>query len=484
MKTLMTGFLFFIFGGICSSIFPSEDQCFICHESLGSKEAELFKTDIHYIRGISCSGCHGGNSSSEDMDVAMNKSNGFKGVMKGDDISLACAKCHADKGVMKKYGSNLPTDQYESLQKSVHGKLSTNGREKIVQCITCHKAHGIVSVKNSLSPVYPLNVPNTCSQCHSNAVYMRSYNPSLPIDQYEKYLTSFHGVLNRKGDSKTAECASCHGSHEILPVKDVNSKVYPTNLPSTCSHCHSDTDYMKTYKIPTDQFEKFSASVHGIALLQKHDIGAPACNSCHGNHAATPPGVESISKVCGTCHALNEELFSSSPHKKAFDQQNLPECETCHGNHEIIIASDKLLGVTREAVCSKCHTNDKNQKGFLTARYMRLLIDSLTSQEIYAKNLVDKAEQKGMEITEAKFKLRDVHQAKLEARTMVHSFNQQKYKEVVEKGFAVTSFVSTEAQTAIDEFYFRRYGLAVSVLLISILAISLFLYIRRIESKK
>jgi len=297
-------------------------------------------------------------------------------------------------------------------------------------------------------------------------------------------MTSFHGILNRKGDSKTAECASCHGSHGILGVKDVNSKVYPINLPSTCSHCHSNAEYMKAYKIPTDQFEKFSKSVHGVALLQKHDVGAPACNSCHGNHAATPPGVESISKVCGTCHALNEELFSTSPHKKAFDEQNLPECETCHGNHDIITASDKLLGVTSGAVCSKCHTNEKNQKGFNSAKYMRVLIDSLTSQEVHAKNLVDHAEQKGMEIAEAKFKLREIHQAKLEARTMVHSFNVEKYKEVVDKGFSVSTFVSTEAQSAVDEFYFRRYGLVVSILFISLLALSLFLYIRRIEAKK
>jgi predicted CXXCH cytochrome family protein len=484
MKTFLSLFLLIIFFGIYSSTSAAEDQCFVCHESIGGAEVELYKKDIHFKKGISCGGCHGGNSKSEDMDIAMSKSSGFKGAMKGDDISLACAKCHADNETMKKYASKLPTDQFELLQKSVHGKLSTTGKERIVQCITCHKAHGIVSVNNPASPVYPLNVPKTCSQCHSNAVYMRSYNPSLPIDQYEKYITSFHGILNRKGDSNTAECASCHGSHEILSVKDVNSKVYPINLPSTCSHCHSDAEYMKAYKIPTDQFEKFSASVHGIALLQKHDVGAPACNSCHGNHAATPPGVESISKVCGTCHALNAELFSSSPHKKAFDQQNLPECETCHGNHEIIIASDKLLGVTPEAVCSKCHTSEKNQKGFNSAKFMRILIDSLTSQEIHAKNLVDQAEQKGMEIAEAKFKLRDIHQAKLEARTMVHSFNEAKYKEVVGKGFSVTSFVSTEAQAAIDEFYFRRYGLLVSVLLISLLALALFLFIKRIEAKK
>lgn len=483
MKTLLSLLLLILFFGIYSHVSAAEDQCFICHESIGGSEVELYKSDIHFKKGISCSECHGGNSKSEDMEIAMSKSNGFKGGIKGDDISLACVKCHADNETMKKYGSKLPTDQFALLQKSVHGKLSTNGKERILQCITCHNAHGIVPVNNPASPVYPLNVPKTCSRCHSNSVYMRAYNPSLPIDQYEKYVSSFHGILNHKGDSKTAECASCHGSHEILSAKDVNSKVYPINLPSTCSHCHSDTEYMKSYKIPTDQFKKFSQSVHGVALLQKHDVGAPACNSCHGNHAATPPGVESVSKVCGTCHALNAELFSASPHKKAFDQQNLPECETCHGNHEIIIASDKLLGVTPEAVCSKCHTNEKNQKGYNSAKFMRVLIDSLTSQEILAKNLVDQAEQKGMEIAEAKFKLRDIHQAKLETRTMVHSFNEGKYKEVVDKGFATSSFVSADAQAAVDEFYFRRFGLAVSVLIISLLALALFLYIKQIEAK-
>jgi hypothetical protein len=67
---------------------------------------------------------------------------------------------------------------------------------------------------------------------------------------------------------------------------------------------------------------------------------------------------------------------------------------------------------------------------------------------------------------------------------MVHSFNEAKYKEVVDKGMAAASFVNSEAQSAVDEFYFRRYGLLVSVLLISLLALVLYFYIRRLEAKK
>ncbi len=462
----------------------SEDQCLTCHAGLGDKESQGYAHDIHKAKGISCAGCHGGNAQADDMDKGMDKAAGFMGVPHGDDISKACASCHSSPEKMKSFGSNLPTNQWEMLQTSVHAKLSTNGNEHIAQCITCHGVHGIVSVKDPRSPVYPLNVVKTCAQCHSNASFMRDYNPAMPVDQVEKYRTSVHGTLNAKGDPKTAECASCHGSHDIRAAKDAKSRVYGVNIPATCSGCHSDAERMKEYKIPTDQFAKFSRSVHGAALLQKHDLGAPACNDCHGNHGAAPPGVESVSKVCGTCHALNADLFSASPHKKAFDDRKLPECETCHGNHEIVAATDKLLGVSNDAVCSKCHRPDENPKGYAVAKTMKSLIDSLETASDTAASIVNDAEQKGMEVSEARFKLRDAHQARLQSRTAVHSFDEQKFRDVVSGGIAVAAVVAKEGKTAVDEYYFRRWGLGIATLIISLVLVSLYFTIRRIERRQ
>ena len=470
---------------VSANALRAQDKCLSCHEAtVGGQPVEMFKHDIHHAKGISCAGCHGGDSKTEEMDQAMNAKAGYIGVPKGDEISKACANCHANAAKMKSFGSNLPTNQFQNLQESVHGKLATNGKERIVQCTTCHNAHGIVAVRNASSPVFPLNIVKTCTKCHADAAFMRMYNPSLPVDQLDKYRTSVHGIRNAKGDAKVAQCASCHGSHDIRNAKDTKSKVYATNVPSTCAHCHSNAEYMKEYKIPTDQFDKFSKSVHGVALLTKHDLGAPACNSCHGNHAATPPGISSVSKVCGTCHALNADLFSASPHKKAFDDRKLPECETCHSNHEIIIATNKLLGVTSEAVCSRCHSEAQNAKGYAAAKAMRSLIDSLENNEKKASELVNEAEQKGMEISEAKYKLRDAHQARLESRTMVHAFNEGRFREVASKGLVVSATVSAEATDALDEYVFRRIGLGLATLAITILAISLYVYIRRIERRQ
>ncbi|TAL67006.1 MAG: hypothetical protein EPN82_15645 [Bacteroidetes bacterium] len=477
-------FLFCIFWLNNALSLNTVNQCLVCHESNGDKPAMLFKKDIHYKMGITCADCHGGNSKSDDMEIAMNKRAGFIGIPKGDDISGMCAKCHSNPDVMKRYHSELPTNQLEMLKTSVHGKLSITGKENLLQCITCHNAHGIVPVKDKASPVHPSNVINTCGSCHSNAKFMRAYNPALPIDQAEKYRTSVHGILHAKGDSKVAVCTSCHGSHDIRQKSDLKSKVYKTNLPSTCSVCHSNSEYMKEYKIPTNQYDKYTHSVHGIALFEKHDISAPVCNDCHGNHGATPPGLESISKVCGTCHAMNADLFSSSPHKKAFDEHKYPECETCHGNHEIITATDQLLGVDKNAVCSRCHSESQNTKGFKVAKNMRMLIDKLEKAEKRAIDLVHEAEQKGMEISEAKYKLKDAHQARLEARTMVHSFNLGKFQNVVNTGLVTTSEITSEAGLAVKDYYYRRYGLGIASLIITILVISLYKIIRRIEKKQ
>jgi hypothetical protein len=460
------------------------DKCLSCHETTGDKVVAGYKRDIHFAKGISCAGCHGGNAAAEEMEQGMDEKAGFKGVPKGDDISKACASCHSDAEKMKNLGSSLPTGQWESLQASVHGKAALSGQEHIAQCITCHGVHGIVSVKNPASPVYALNVVKTCSKCHADAAFMKNYNPAMPIDQVEKYRTSVHGTLNAKGDPKPAECASCHGSHDIRAAKDVKSSVYAVNLPLTCSKCHSDASYMKPYKIPTDQYAKFAKSVHGHALLEKKDVAAPACNDCHGNHGATPPGVESVSKVCGTCHALNADLFSSSPHKKAFDDRKLPECETCHGNHEIIAATDKLLGVSPDAVCSRCHHENDNPKGYAAARTMRSLIDSLEAQERVVGAIVDDAEQKGMEVSESRFKLRDARQARLQSRTAVHAFNTKQFADVVGKGLAVTAVVKEEGRQAVDEYYFRRWGLGIATLIITLVGVALYFFIKQIERKQ
>ena len=161
-----------------------------------------------------------------------------------------------------------------------------------------------------------------------------------------------------------------------------------------------------------------------------------------------------------------------------------PECETCHGNHGIVAASNILLGNSPGTVCSRCHSEKEREKGFVVAGVMRMLVDSLQRVDDRARTLVDEAEQKGMEISEAKYKLRDVRQVRLETRTIVHAFSGEKLRETAGKGFAAAAVITAEAEDAIDEYFFRRIGLGAVTFIITVLAVSLYLYIRRIERKQ
>ena len=461
----------------------SDDQCFKCHLDMDDAKANLYITDIHHLKGISCAGCHGGDATSDDMDIAMSKEKGFIGVPEQTTRYQVCVNCHSDESKMKKFGSNLPTDQFENLKVSVHYQPTYNNQGPIADCITCHSVHEIKKVKDPESKVYPTRITALCGECHSSAEYMKNYNPSLPIDQVSKYRTSVHGNLNAKGDPNAAECASCHGSHEIQPAKDSRSLVYATNIPAVCSKCHSDAKLMAKYKIPSDQYENYVQSVHGIALLEKGDLSSPSCNDCHGNHGAVPPGVESISKVCGTCHVLNMELFEQSPHKKAFDEHNYPECESCHGNHLVKKANDDMVGAQKPAVCVECHKSGDENKGLLVAGEMKKLIDSLKTIDSETTKILDEAGQKGMDVSDATFSLKDVRQVLIQSRTTIHAFNLDKYKEQIGEGFTIVNKAKLIGEEAIDEYYYRRVGLGFSTVIVTLLVIGLYIKLRKTEKK-
>ena len=77
MKYIKIVFLIFLFCAFNSWVFPQSnklenDQCIECHSAVG-EVADLYKTDVHYSYGISCAGCHGGDSKSEDQEIAMSK---------------------------------------------------------------------------------------------------------------------------------------------------------------------------------------------------------------------------------------------------------------------------------------------------------------------------------------------------------------------------------------------------------------------------
>ncbi len=481
---LLTALVMFILLPQFGAHAQTEDQCISCHASMDDKPSAAFRSDVHRSAGLSCADCHGGDRRSDDMEIAMNKNKGFVGVPKGNAIAETCGKCHDDEERMRKAGFKGETGQLKALRASAHSFGTKATDALIMQCTNCHGAHGVRRHDDPESPVSPLRVVGLCSSCHSNPDYMRRFNPALATDQLAKYRTSVHGMKNGAGDTRVATCADCHTGHSIRPAEETTSSVNAFNIPTTCGRCHSDADRMKPYGIPTTQLAEYKSSVHGKALLEKHDASAPSCNDCHGNHGAAPPNVESISNVCGTCHALNAELFRQSRHKVEFDRMGKPECETCHGNHGVQPATQAMFSFDRDGVCGKCHGPDRAPVGYKTALKMRSMLDSLVGTIAMAERRIDEAEQKGMEVDDIRFALRDANQARLQSRTAVHAFNLEEFSKVLDPGLRIATTSLSDANAANEEYVYRRVGLAVVTLIITLTIVLLFFFIRHIEKKQ
>jgi cytochrome b subunit of formate dehydrogenase len=209
------------------------------------------------------------------------------------NIPATCGACHGQKFVMAASGrSNQP---FLSYQDSVHGRMVAAGSEKAAVCTDCHGSHQILSAKDVESPIFKFNVPNTCGTCH--AAVRREYtesihgqaiargnwlapvctdchgihsikahtDPNSPVSlqnlagltcarchegvrlsqefgvlgrRATTYLESYHGLASKLGSQVVANCASCHGAHDILPSSDPHSTINRANLVTTCGRCH------------------------------------------------------------------------------------------------------------------------------------------------------------------------------------------------------------------------------------------------------
>jgi formate dehydrogenase gamma subunit len=161
-----------------------------------------------------CVSCHGSHSIYPANDPASN--------INRKNIPSTCGGCHSDA--------------YKEYMESVHGTSFVKGAIDAPVCSSCHGEHRILPPEEKESTVSPLNVSKTCSDCHASERIIKKYG--LPPNVVSSYEDSYHGLAYKFGDTRAANCASCHGHHLILPSSDPRSSIHPQNLKNTCGRCH------------------------------------------------------------------------------------------------------------------------------------------------------------------------------------------------------------------------------------------------------
>jgi cytochrome b subunit of formate dehydrogenase len=299
---------------------PSKPACATCHadqqtaydHGVHAKAAAAGNTNV-----AKCQDCHGGVH--EILPSTDPKSKVARG-----NIPMTCGSCHGQKFVMASGG--MTAAAFNSYQESVHGKAVAAGSEKAAVCTDCHGEHDILGAGDPKSPINKFNVPATCAKCHADVKtqYMQSIHGEaiqrgnwqapvctdchgihtikapkdanssvasanvkdtcgschsgvrlsdefgVPGGRVASYMASYHGMASEVGSSTVANCASCHGVHNILPSSDPRSTINHANLAKTCGQCHPGAnDKFITTKVHLDATSKADVGSKIIGMIKK-----------------------------------------------------------------------------------------------------------------------------------------------------------------------------------------------------------------------
>jgi hypothetical protein len=411
-----------------------------------------------------------------------------------------CVLCHSDSEVQ------TPEDLFSLTPDSPQSQSHMNLKNVVedvhfrrgVSCAGCHGGDPTADFGHAFVKEWPEKdrdknrawVAYFCARCHSDPAIMHEFNPSLPTDQLAKFKDSPHGqTLLVRRDDRAPSCVNCHGVHGIRPAKDPQSKVYAQRVPETCGACHSNPTTMGGFTqpdgspLPTNQLAEYKTSVHGRALLGRGDLGAPACNDCHGNHAAIPPGVASVGRSCSLCHSANASLFDGSKHKQAFDQHNWPECSKCHGNHAIAKAHDSMLATGTGQLCGDCHRQyaKENPECIRTSDYFHETIVKMDEALKRFSAASERLAAKGLDVEPINNQLTELGDTLKKSRTYVHSFSRNTFQQAALPGEEAVQRADVLINKAREEYKYRQIGLAVSIALIGLLMLTIYLKLRQLE---
>jgi cytochrome b subunit of formate dehydrogenase len=293
---------------------PKKITCAECHADAQQAYAHSLHSTAKPGAAVAanCQDCHGG------AHEILAASDGASPV-NHDNIPTTCGRCHGQKFLMESNGVSGQT--FISYQQSVHGLAIEKGSKKAAVCTDCHGSHEILPANDAKSPIYKFNVPATCGKCHGTVE--QTFNESIhgqaiargnglapvctdchgihsikahidpnssvseqniarttcarchegvrlsqefgvPGGRVTSYLDSYHGLAAEGGSAVVANCASCHGVHNILPSSDPRSTINRANLDATCGQCHKGVT------------QKFTLTKVHMDVSKSKDIGSIA----------------------------------------------------------------------------------------------------------------------------------------------------------------------------------------------------------------
>jgi hypothetical protein len=181
-----------------------------------------------------------------------------------------CESCHVGKENVA--GQALRGVKFVgSFDQSVHGAALLGGNVGAANCVDCHGAHEMNRAMTASAKMNKLHVAETCAKCHEKTA--------------TEFGGSVHAAALHKGNVDSATCTDCHGEHDIRKHTDPGSPSSAKNVAQeVCGNCHASVRLTQKYGLPSQSFQTFTDSYHGLAM-RGGAVEVVNCASCHSSHA-------------------------------------------------------------------------------------------------------------------------------------------------------------------------------------------------------
>lgn len=323
----------------------------------------------------------------------------FAAALPGERVSAqasgdaACLVCHDEPEFLR---SQVPS-QAEAVRLHVPpGPLrsSTHGDMECAECHTSFARYPHPDAAESL----------TCAtaSCHT-------------VDTHPEWEGSVHARIQEDDDLAAADCAACHGIHDVASLEQLQEEAgpeqqrmnaqcvschleqaYPVDDPhadsTSCAGCHAphamqEVGSPDAWTAPLNQATTCGAcheatadsvvtDTHGAALLHQGrtellawppdpaDSIAPTCSDCHGAHPMPGPDQEGFQERmierCATCHTHSADTYYYTYHGKAtrLGSGVAASCAQCHTAHGVLPADSARSSIHADALigtCGECH---------------------------------------------------------------------------------------------------------------------------------
>lgn len=219
---------------------PPKADCYNCHQEQRKGLSRSVHGGIGDQAAPSCVTCHGGHG------IQSVKTDRWRVAVLG-----LCGQCHEKVA--------------EVFRSSIHGEAVIRGVSDAPVCTSCHGEHSILKTDDPEGPVYIANLPKTCAACHERERLLQRYG--VPLGRLRTFEESYHGVALRFGEATVANCASCHGIHDIYPPSDPRSTISPSRIGQTCGQCHPGAG--KKFSIGKVHVEATAESSLPVYLVRK-----------------------------------------------------------------------------------------------------------------------------------------------------------------------------------------------------------------------